>query len=228
MSPWSTRPGLSAWSRWRCEGLSRDILTPDSCRWRLSSLTVGASCHSDNAVTRWTPPSSAGGGSFHEKVIQAGERSGWGWWWHYKGGGGSSRIIFIVDYFTFSHKPGSVTLPQVKTWNLRRNPGPARETKITINIPSSTNLDLWESLIGEKAGLGSSLDCRKISQAGGLGPLHPHHVPGGGDLEEGGDLREGRRRDREVQLLGKETWMRGKLHLLQLLDALWWRDLYLE
>ena len=32
------------------------------------------------------------------------------------------RIIFIVDYFTFSHKPGSVSLTQVKTWNLRGNP----------------------------------------------------------------------------------------------------------
>ena len=59
---------------------------------------------------------------------------------------------------------------------------------------------------------------QQVSQAGGPGPLQPHHVPGGGggggeegDLEEGGGLGRG-----------------GKLHLLQLLDALWWRDLYLE
>ena len=42
-------------------------------------------------------------------------------------------------------------------------------------------------------------------------------MPGGGG--GGGYLGEGRRGDREVQLLGKKTWS-GKLHLLQLLDAL--------
>ena len=34
----------------------------------------------------------------------------------------------------------------------------------TDNIFSSTNLDLWESLTGEKAGLGSSLDCIKSAR----------------------------------------------------------------
>ena len=34
-------------------------------------------------------------------------------------------------------------------------------------------------------------------------------------MEEVGDLWEGRRGDRKVDLLGKKTW-RGKLHLLQL------------
>ena len=33
-------------------------------------------------------------------------------------------IIFSVEYFTFSHKPGSVTLTQVKTWNLNSQGDP--------------------------------------------------------------------------------------------------------
>ena len=31
-------------------------------------------------------------------------------------------MIFSVDNFIFSHKPCSVTLTQVNTWNLRWNP----------------------------------------------------------------------------------------------------------
>jgi hypothetical protein len=115
----------------------RRFLVGDYLCWLLEQAVTA-----DNAVTRWKPQSSAGGGSCCEEVIQGGERDGGGWW-HYRGGEEGLLdlgIIFSVDNFIFPHKPGSVTLTQVKTWNLRRNRWPARETIITDNISSSTNL----------------------------------------------------------------------------------------